>query len=161
MSVNDICLDQKPSLTEIALNAYQGCPLAWYKHWKVPFRRHWLFAQKYKLASNNFRCICEQIWKGVCRMKACTTINMTKGCCFRVCVKLIITTKNFLPSLCLLPEWPSLVTCKHKADHFTPMMWLDYHQVTVPLHQGTVPLFWVHQILSKLYDTKQHFIWNS
>ena len=33
------------------------------------------------------------------------------------------------------------------------VIWL--HQVTVPLHQGTVPLFWVHQILSKIrYKTQ-------
>ena len=33
--------------------------------------------------------------------------------------------------------------------------------MTVPLHQGTVPLFWVHQILSKIYDTQPHLFWNS
>ena len=33
--------------------------------------------------------------------------------------------KLSLPSLCLLSEQLSLVTCKQRADHFTPMMWVD------------------------------------
>ena len=79
-----------------------------------------------KPASNDFGCICKQIWEDQCCMKACTTINMTKWHCLKMCVKLIITTKTFLPSSCLLSERLSLVTCKQGADHFTRMMWFDF-----------------------------------
>ena len=52
---------------------------------------------------------------------------MTKWHCSRICIKLVISTKNFfLSSLCLWSERLSLVTCKQRADHFTAMVWFDF-----------------------------------
>ena len=76
-----------------------------------------------KPASNDFGCICEQSWKDQCSMEVYITINHTKSYCSKLLIKLVITTKNFfLHSLCYLSELLSLVTCKQRADHFTPMM---------------------------------------
>ena len=47
-----------------------------------------------KLASNDFGCMCEQIWKEQCRMKAYITINWTKWFCSKSLIKFIITMKN-------------------------------------------------------------------
>ena len=48
-----------------------------------------------KPASNDFGCICEQIWKDRCSMEVYITINRTKWCRSKSLIKLVITTKNF------------------------------------------------------------------
>ena len=90
----------------------------------VKFRLHQVHFVK--TASNDFGCICKQIWKKQFRMKAYITISRTKLYCPKLCIKLIITMKFFLHSLCHLSELLSLVTCEQRADHFTPMMWFDF-----------------------------------
>ena len=80
-----------------------------------------------KPASNDFGCICEQSWKYHYSMEVYITIDRTKSYCSKLLIKLVITTKNFFShSLCYLSELLSLVTCKQRADHFTPMMWFDF-----------------------------------
>ena len=49
-----------------------------------------------KPASNDLGCICEQIWKEQCRMKAYNTINRTKWYCSKLLIRLAIATKNCL-----------------------------------------------------------------
>ena len=81
----------------------------------------------FKPASNDFECICEQSWKDQCSMEVYNTIIRTKSYCSKLLTKLVITTKNFfLYSLCYLSELLPLVTCKQRADHFTPMMWFEF-----------------------------------
>ena len=66
-------------------------------------------------------------WKEQCRMTAYITINPTMCYCSKLSIRLVITTtKNFSHSFCHLSELLSLVTCKQRADHFTPMMWFDF-----------------------------------
>ena len=48
-----------------------------------------------KPASNDFGCICEQIWKDQCSMEVYITINRTKWCCSKSLIKLVMTTTNF------------------------------------------------------------------
>ena len=47
-----------------------------------------------KPASNDFGCICEQIWKEQCRMEAYIAINWAKWYCSKLLIRLVITTKN-------------------------------------------------------------------
>ena len=58
-------------------------------------KRHGAQVMSLKPASNDFGCICKQIWKDQFRMKAYITINWTKLYCPKLCIKLIITMKNF------------------------------------------------------------------
>ena len=54
-------------------------------------------------------------------------INRTKWYCSKLLIKWVITTKKlFLHSLCYLSEPLSLVACKQRADHFTPIMWFYF-----------------------------------
>ena len=48
-----------------------------------------------KPASNHFGCICEQIRNEQCCMKVYIAINCTKWYCSKLCIKLVITMKNF------------------------------------------------------------------
>ena len=50
-----------------------------------------------KPASNDFGCICEQIWKDQCSMEVdlYITINRAKWYCSKSLIKLVISTKNF------------------------------------------------------------------
>ena len=83
-------------------------------------------ANQFKPASSDLGCICKHIRKEQLCMKAYITINRTKLYPLKLCIKLITTTKNFLHLLCHLSELLSLVTCKQRADHFTPIMWFDF-----------------------------------
>ena len=49
----------------------------------------------------------------------------------------------------------SLVTCKQRTDHFTPMMWFDFIRWRFHVIRR------LYQIQSKWCDTKLHFIRNS
>ena len=61
-----------------------------------------------KPASNDFVCICKQIWKEQFRMKAYITINQTKLYCPKLCIKLIITMKNFFTFVMPL-KWAAII----------------------------------------------------
>ena len=110
----------------------------WRKYWQHPVRDNQCLeradhhisslSSSVEPASNDFGCICEQSWKDQCSMEVYITINRTKSYCSKLLIKLVITTKNFffLHSLYYLSELLSLVTCKQRADHFTPMMWFDF-----------------------------------
>ena len=66
----------------------------------------------------------------------------------KICIKLIITIKHFLTFAVPL-NWPAIIdyrSARARTFYSNDMIWL--HQVTVPLHQGTVPLFGLHQIPS-------------
>ena len=54
-----------------------------------------LAALEIKPASNDFGCICEQIWKDQCSMEVYITINRTNWYCSNLLIKWIITNKNF------------------------------------------------------------------
>ena len=54
------------------------------------------FKFELKPASNDVGCICEQIGKEQCRMKAFIAIDMNEWHCSKICIKWLITTKNFL-----------------------------------------------------------------
>ena len=80
---------------------------------------HWLCNQKHpwgicscslivKPASNDFGCICKQIWKEQFCMKAYITINRTKLYCPKLCMKLIITMKNFFTFVMPL-KWAAII----------------------------------------------------
>ena len=72
-----------------------------YKRWewtKIADLQKMKYVKKismFKPASNDFGCICEQIWKDQCSMEVYITINRTKWCCSKLLIKLVITTKNF------------------------------------------------------------------
>ena len=61
-----------------------------------------------KPASNDFGCICEQIWKEQCSMEVYITINRTKWCCSKLSIKLDITTKNFFTFVMPL-RWAAVI----------------------------------------------------
>ena len=48
-----------------------------------------------KPATNDFGCICGQIWKKQCRMKAYIAINQNKWYQPKLCKKLVLAMKNF------------------------------------------------------------------
>ena len=98
-----------------------------------------------KPASNDVGCICEQIWKEQCRMKTCIAVNLTKWYCPKMGIKLIITIKKFLTFIMPL-NWAAVIGyrfARGRPFHSNDVILL--HQVTVPLHQRTVPLFGLHQ----------------
>ena len=79
----------------------------------------------------------------------------------KICRRLVISTKNIFAFIMPL-KWAAIIgfmQSKGRTFYSNDVIWL--HQMKIPLHQGKVPLFWVHQILSKIYDTKSHSIWNS
>ena len=47
--------------------------------------------------------------------------------------------QHFFPSLCLLSEQLSLVTCKQSADYFTPVLWFDFIRWRVHFIMGLIP----------------------
>ena len=61
-----------------------------------------------KPASNDYGCICKQIGKEQFRMKAYITINRTKLYCPKLCIKLIITMKNFFTFVMPL-KWTAII----------------------------------------------------
>ena len=88
-----------------------------------------------------------------CRIKAYTTINMTKWHCSRICINLLISTKTFLPSIGLLSERLSLVTCKQRVDHFTPMVWFDLIKWPFHFTRGRLHYSEYIRYCQKTYDT--------
>ena len=70
------------------------------------FVDHLLF--EIKPASNDFGCICKQIWKDQFRMKAYITINWTKLYCPKLYIKLIITMENFFTFVMPL-KWAAII----------------------------------------------------
>ena len=78
-----------------------------------------------KPASNDFGCVCEQIWREQCRLKAYIAINRTKWYCFRICIKLVLTMTK-LTSLWHLSERLSLVKCYQRADHYIPTIFFHF-----------------------------------
>ena len=114
-----------------------------------------------KLASNDVGCICEQIWKEQCRMKTYIAVNMTKWYWSKMCIKLVITINNFLTFVMPL-NWAAIIGYRlARGRPFYSNDVILLHQVTVPLHQGTVPLFGLPSNTIKWYNTTLHFIWNS
>ena len=61
-----------------------------------------------KPASNDFGCICKQIGKEQFRVKAYITTNRTKLYCPKLCIKLIITMKNFFTFVMPL-KWAAII----------------------------------------------------
>ena len=75
-------------------------------------------------------------------------INLTKCYCFKTCMKLVTTIKDFLNFIMPL-NWAAIIG--YRLARGTPFYSNDVillHQVTIPLHQGTVPLFGLHQTQS-------------
>ena len=98
-----------------------------------------------KPASNNAGCICEQIWKEQCCMKTYIAVNLTKWYCSKICIKLVTTIKNVLTFVMPL-NWAAIIgymSARGRPFYSNDVILL--HQVTVPLHQGMVPLFGLHQ----------------
>ena len=98
-----------------------------------------------KPASNDVGCICEQIWKEQCRMKTYIAVNLTKWYWSKICITLVKTIKNFLTFVMPL-NWAGIIgymLTKGRPFYSSDVILL--HQVTVPLHQGMVPLFGLHQ----------------
>ena len=63
-----------------------------------------------KPASNDFGCICEQIWKDQCSIEVYITINRTKWYCSKLLIKWVITTKIFFTFVMLL-KWAAVIGC--------------------------------------------------
>ena len=61
-----------------------------------------------KPASNDFGCICEEIWKDQCSMEVYITINRTKWCCSKLLIKLVVATKTFFTFVMLL-KWAAVI----------------------------------------------------
>ena len=76
-------------------------------------------------------------------------------------MKLVVTMKTFLLSLCHLSERLSSVTYKHRAEHLTPMMWFDIIRWQFHFIRGRLYSSNCVKLQSKWCDTKLHFIWNS
>ena len=66
------------------------------------------FSPKFKPASNDFGSICKKIWKEQFRMKAYITTNRTKLYCPKLCIKLIITMKNFF-TFAMPLKWAAII----------------------------------------------------
>ena len=113
-----------------------------------------------KPASNDVRCICEQIWKEQCRMNTYIAANLMRYCS-KVCIKLVMTIKKILTFVMPL-NWAAIIG--YRLARGIPFYFNDVillHQVTVTLHQGTVPLLGVSSNTTKWYNATLHFIWNS
>ena len=67
-----------------------------------------IYSLLFKPASNDFGCICEEIWKDQCSMEVYITINWTKWCCSKLLIKLVIATKTFFTFVMLL-KWAAVI----------------------------------------------------
>ena len=103
---------------------------------------------KVKLASNDVGCIREHIWNEQCRIMTYIAINLTKCYCFKTCMKLVTTIKDFLNFVMTL-NWAAIIGYRlARGRPFYSNDVLLLHQVTIPLHQGKVPLFGLHHTQS-------------
>ena len=56
-------------------------------------------------------------------------------------------------------EYVVSLSCKQRAEHFTRIMWFYFIKWRFHFIRGRFHNSWVHQILSKIFDTKPNFIW--
>ena len=92
--------------------------------------------------------MCEKNWKEQCHIKTYIAINLTKWYCSKIYIKLVITTKNFLTFVMPLNGAAIISYRLARGRPFYSNDVILLHQVMVPLHRVTVPLFGLHRIQS-------------